>query len=52
MCTGILEDTHTQSVRSITWSPNSQYLAAASFDGTVSMWQMQNNNEWENVYYY
>lgn len=36
----ILEDSHTNSIRSITWNNNSgKYLASASFDSCINIWK-------------
>ncbi|SCW02263.1 LAFE_0F02586g1_1 [Lachancea fermentati] len=36
---GELDDnTHTKSIRSVAWRPNSNILAAGSFDSTISIW--------------
>lgn len=41
ICTSILEEAHTRTVRSCSWSPGDRLLAVASFDSTVSIWEVQ-----------
>lgn len=41
VCSAILEDTHSRTIRSICWSPTGRYLATASFDRTTAIWQQQ-----------
>jgi len=36
---GVLDGQHTRTIRRIAWSLDSSYLASASFDSTVSIWQ-------------
>lgn len=33
-----IDEAHTRTVRSCSWSPTGHLLAMASFDGTVSIW--------------
>jgi WD40 repeat protein len=47
-CTVLLEDTHSKSIRCCCWSPGGTHLASASFDGTTSIWAVQ-QGVWEEV---
>lgn len=47
-CSVLLEDTHTKSIRCCCWSPSGTHLASASFDGTTSVWAVQ-QGVWEEV---
>ena len=37
----MLQDTHTRTIRSCSWSPNGTCLACAGFDAIVSIWELQ-----------
>lgn len=41
VCSAILEDTHSRTIRSACWSPDGRFLATASFDRTTAIWQHQ-----------
>lgn len=36
----VLENCHTRSIRSLAWSPSGRHIAAASFDHSVSIWEL------------
>ena len=38
-CVATLEDAHNKTIRRAVWASTGQYLAAASFDGTASVWE-------------
>ena len=38
-CVSVLEGSHSRTIRCVTWSPSGSNIAAASFDGTVSIWE-------------
>ena len=48
LCSAILEDTHSRTIRSACWSPCGRHLATASFDRTTAIWQ-HSGGVWENV---
>lgn len=39
ICTQVIEEQHTRTIRCVEWSPCSRYIASASFDGTVLVFQ-------------
>lgn len=47
-CVAVLEDTHSRTIRSCSWSPDGRQLATASFDRTTAIWQ-HSGGIWENV---
>jgi WD40 repeat protein len=53
-CVAVLEDAHSRTIRSISWSPDGKQLAMASFDATTTIWA-RTGTAWEQVtfqYYY
>ena len=42
-CCAVIEEGQSRTIRSCEWSPNGRMLATASFDGTVIVWQTQDN---------
>ncbi|KAL4582156.1 hypothetical protein LXL04_006697 [Taraxacum kok-saghyz] len=47
-CNAVLEDRHTRTIRSCSWSPSGKQLATASFDATTTIWE-QNGTDFECV---
>jgi len=43
----VLEGHHDRTIRRVTFSSNGKLLAAASFDSTCSIWEMNRNGEWK-----
>ncbi|MEW5310931.1 MAG: hypothetical protein WDW38_002684 [Sanguina aurantia] len=48
ICSAVLEDAHTRTIRACGWSPNGRHLATASFDATTAVWELQGGT-WEQV---
>lgn len=50
-CVATLEDAQSRTIRCCEWSPNGQYIASASFDGTVVVWESHNQTRrnWDQV---
>ena len=46
VCKTVLEGAHQRTIRSTGWSPCGRFLACASFDGTVTVWD-KSNGEFE-----
>ena len=42
--TSILEKTHKSTIRSLDWDYSGKYLAASSFDNSISIWKILNEN--------
>jgi WD40 repeat protein len=40
-CVCTIDDGHTKTIRSLTWSPQGNLLASASFDGTCCIWRKE-----------
>lgn len=43
-CIATLEDGRSRTLRSCEWSPDDKMIAAASFDGTIVIWESQSSN--------
>ncbi|XP_024358703.1 protein CIA1 isoform X2 [Physcomitrium patens] len=43
VCKAVLDSSHNRTVRQISWSPNGNLLASASFDATIGMWEYVGN---------
>jgi WD40 repeat protein len=50
-CIAVLEDGQSRTIRCVEWSPSNRKLASASFDGTVAIWERQEESyaNWEMV---
>jgi len=42
-----IEHSHKRTIRDIAWSPCGNFLALASFDATVSIWEMKSKKKFE-----
>ncbi len=40
----ILEDSHSRTIRSVSWDKSGRYLASASFDSMINIWKKTENN--------
>lgn len=47
-CVGVLEDSHSKTIRSCSWSHDGRHLATAGFDGVTAIWERQ-GGAWESV---
>ena len=46
---GMLEGSHSRTIRSIAWSPDGVKLATASFDSTVAIWEKSKTSSGKQV---
>ncbi|KAM7255080.1 hypothetical protein ACFE04_020321 [Oxalis oulophora] len=49
LCKAVLDDKHTRTVRSCSWSPCGKLLATGSFDATTAVWEDVGGGEFECV---
>ncbi len=47
-CCAVLDQCHSRTIRNVAWSPSGLALATASFDATVSIWELS-GGVWEQV---
>ncbi|GBG00551.1 hypothetical protein Rsub_13247 [Raphidocelis subcapitata] len=48
VCSAVLEDSHTKTIRCAAWSNDGRHLATAGFDGLTAVWERQ-GGVWESV---
>ena len=41
VCSAILEESQTRTIRCCSWAPGGRQLATASFDATTAIWEVQ-----------
>ena len=51
-CKAVLEGDHDRTIRSCAWSPTGKYLATASFDATVGVWENRDGGELDGLFIY